>query len=279
MAILRNSDLRQRLSVQIPSQRPYDLSSQAKMENISSFTGLSRNGLSFEALERRVLVYTTQQGEKIYYQFPGSESVRQGARAFPNDAKPVLIKNNGEQVADMDFKKIWDIIDILGNSHKADADIMGVIFLRIAYMLDYKHISCDHLFEDLDISAGTISNNGMVNLTWNCLSFDKDVIETLNDRFPLSGSDISFEAFLYYNDILAQNEDNKYYYLKGSSKEQILKNGNGRINNCLSHLTVISHVRDHIGISKLIDSFQRTGVAPLPQSRLYEACGDLVTRQ
>ena len=101
----------------------------------------------------------------------------------------------------------------------------------------------------------------------------------MNDRFPLSGSDISFEAFLYYNDILAQNEDNKYYYLKGSSKEQILKNGNGRINNCLSHLTVISHVRDHIGISKLIDSFQRTGVAPLPQSRLYEACGDLVTRQ
>jgi len=42
-------------------------------------------------------------------------------------------------------------------------------------------------------------------------------------------------------------------------------------------LTVISHIRGYIGISKLIDSFQRTGVAPLPQSRLYEACGDLIT--
>lgn len=279
MAILSNSDLRQRLSVQIPCQCPYNLSIQAKMENIRSFTGLARNGLQFGNIERRVLVYTTQQNEKVYYQFPGSESVRQGARAFPNDARPILIKSNGEQAADMDFKKIWDIIDILGNSHKADADIMGVVFLRIAYMLQYQHKSFDHQFEDIDISSNSISNTGMVNLSWYCLSLDQDVIETLNDRFVLSNTDISFEAFMYYNDILAQNEDNKYYYLKGLSQEQILQKGNGRINNCLSHLTVISHIRGCIGISKLIDSFQRTGVAPLPQSRLNEACGDLVTRQ
>lgn len=279
MAILSNSALRQRLSVQIPRQCPYSLSSQAKMENIRSFTGLARNGLQFGNIERRVLVYTTQQNEKIYYQFPGSESVRQGARAFPNDARPILIKSNGDQAADMDFKKIWDIIDILGNSHKADADIMGVVFLRIAYMLEYQHKSFNHLFEDIDISSNSISDTGMINLSWYCLSLDQDVIETLNDRFILSNTDISFEAFMYYNDILAQNEDNKYYYLKGLSQEQILQKGNGRINNCLSHLTVISHIRGFIGISKLIDSFQRTGVAPLPQSRLNEACGDLVTRQ
>lgn len=279
MAILSNDVLRQRLSVRIPSKCPYNLSSQEKMENISSFTSLSRNGLQFGTLERRVLVYTTQQNEKIYYQFPGSESTRQGTRAFPNDARPILIKSNGEQAPDMDFKKIWDIIDILGNSHKADSDIMGVIFLRIAYMLEYQYKSCDYLFEDIDISTGSISNTGMLNLSWNCLSLDQDVIETINDRFRLPNNDISFEAFLYYNDVLAQNEDNKYYFLKGNSQEQVLKGGNGRINNCLSHLTVISHIRDYIGISKLIDSFQRTGVAPLPQSRLYEACGDLVTRQ
>lgn len=55
--------------------------------------------------------------------------------------------------------------------------------------------------------------------------------------------------------------------------------GEAKIKNCLSHLTVISHIREHIGISKLIDSFQRTGVAPLPQGRLWEACGDLVQRR
>ena len=103
---------------------------------------------------------------------------------------------------------------------------------------------------------------------------DSDVIETLNDRFE-SFEGISLEGFLYYNDLLAQNEDCKYHYLQGNHWNITT----GRINNCLSHLTVISHIRGKIGISKLIDSFQRTGVAPLPQSRFNEACGDLVIRQ
>jgi len=90
-------------------------------------------------------------------------------------------------------------------------------------MLDYQHKSCDHSFEDIDISNSSITNSGKINFSWNCLSLDNDVIETLNDRFPLSSRDISFEAFLYYNDILAQNEDNKYYFLKGLSQEQVLK--------------------------------------------------------
>lgn len=87
MAILRNSDLRQRLSVQIPSQRPYDLSSQAKMENISSFTGLSRNGLSFEALERRVLVILLNKAKKYIINFLGVKAfdkVQEHFRTMPN---------------------------------------------------------------------------------------------------------------------------------------------------------------------------------------------------
>lgn len=91
------------------------------------------------------------------------------------------------------------------------------------------------------------------------------------DRFP-THEGISLEGFLYYNDLLAQNEDCKYHYFKGDEWDMKA----GRVNNCLSHLTVISHIRGYIGISKLIDSFQRTGVAPLPLSRLYEACGDLI---
>ena len=279
MSILSNAELRKRLMVQIPKQCPYNLSSNSKIENIDSFCNLSRNNLLFGQRERRVLVYTTQNGEKIYYQFPGSESRPQRTRVFPNDARPILIKSNGEQSPDMDFKKIWDIIDRLGNGHKDDADLIGAVFLRIAYMLDYQHVSSNHPYEDIDISSGAILKSGIISIDWNKLSLDQDVIETLNDRFGLPDHGISFEAFLYYNDILAQNEDNKYYFLKGQSKEQILQKGNGRINNCLSHLTVISHIRGCIGISKLIDSFQRTGVAPLPQSRLAEACGDLVIRR
>lgn len=175
---------------------------------------------------------------------------------------------------DMDFKKIWDIIDIIGRDHRADTDVLATLFLRIAYMIGYRHNEAEYLCETIDISTGNVRSSENTLFTWNSLEIDFDVLDTLNDRFGLLNG-ISLEGFLYYNDLLAQNEDCKYSYLQGTRWNL----STGRINNCLSHLTVISHIRGHIGISKLIDSFQRTGVAPLPQGRLWEACGELVQRE
>lgn len=276
MSIISNEEIRKRIAVNIPITRPYDKCKIQKMQNIASFIDLSRNGLTNGSLERRILLYETLRGEKLFYQYPGKESRREGNKNFPFDAKPMLVKSNGDIAADMDFKKIWDIIDKMGNDHKADMDILGTIFLRIAYMIEYRNNDNIYNYSDVDLLTGNIEGNGTVPLKWNSLCLDSDILETLNDKFNLN--EMSLEAFLYYNDILAQNEDIKYYYLKGNDENQVLKNGNGRINNCLSHLTVISHIRGYIGISKLIDSFQRTGVAPLPQSRFEEACGNLVKR-
>lgn len=80
---------------------------------------------------------------------------------------------------------------------------------------------------------------------------------------------------MYYNDLLAQNEDCKYSYLKG--RQWDFKSG--RINNCLSHLTVIAHMQGHMGISELINKFQHGGVAPLAQNKFNEVCGDLVIQE
>ena len=279
MALLSTSELKNRLTVQLPKKAPYNLSCQKKLENIETFCKLSRENLSYNKKERRLLLYTTLQGEKIYYQYPGKESGRKDEKKFEEDARPILIKKT-EQSPDMDFKRIWDVIDYLGNEHKADADILGAVFLRIAYMYRYIHESRDFVYEEIDSTSDSPKKSGVIKMEWNRLSLDDDVIDTLNDRFTLPKEyDFSFEAFLYYNDILAQNEDNKYYLRSNKKKEFVLQKGNGRINNCLSHLTVISHIRGFIGISKLIDSFQRLGVAPLPQSRLSEACGDLVVRE
>lgn len=273
MALIKIEDLRDRVRVTLPSYAPYRLFEAAKIENINSFNALSREGLCTEKVERRILLYQTLAGEKIYMQYPGIESAREGARAFPFDARPVLQKADGTYAADMDFKKIWDIIDRIGEAHRGDIDVLATIFLRIAYMLDYKHREEEYLCEELDIQAGCVRASGSVRFVWNSLDLDPDVLETLNDRFKTTEG-ISLEGFLYYNDLLAQNEDCKYHYLQG---EKWIVTA-GRINNCLSHLTVISHIRGKIGISKLIDSFQRTGVAPLPQTRFEEACGDLVKR-
>lgn len=273
MSIISNDELRLRVAVEIPEQAPYNSTKGAKEENINSFNALSRNGLQHGDVERRVLLYETLAGEKVYMQYPGSESIRDGKRQFLLDARPILQKADGTFLEDMDFKKIWDIIDRLGHGHRDDIDILATVFLRIAYMLDYQHNEQECLCETINIADETVESRERIPFVWNSLNFDTDVLETLNDRFRIAEG-ISLEGFLYYNDLLAQNEDCKYHYLKGTQWKVDM----GRINNCLSHLTVISHIRGHIGISKLIDSFQRTGVAPLPQSRFEEACGDLVQR-
>lgn len=273
MALITADELRKRVQTTISAQAPYLATKPQKLENIKSFINLPRTGLSYNSTECRILLYETMAGEKVYMQYPGSESARTGPRHFPNDARPILQKADGSFCGDMDFKTIWDIIDRIGRAHHDDIDILATIFLRIAYMIGYRHNEKEYLCETIDISTGRVISSCDKFFTWNSFEIDGDVLETLNDRFRSLG-EISLEGFLYYNDLLAQNEDCKYYCLHGA-KWNITT---GRINNCLSHLTVISHIRGHIGISKLIDSFQRTGVAPLPQSRFEEACGSLVSR-
>lgn len=273
MPLIRNEEVRARIHTIISAQTPYRVTETQKIENIVNFNRLSREGLKNGVTEKRLLLYETRCQEKVYMQFPGIESTREGNRQFPLDARPVLQRPDGTYCADMDFKKIWDIIDIIGRNHSADTDILATIFLRIAYMIDYRHNNTNYLAETIDVNSGRVIYSNLIPFEWNSLDIDIDVLDTLNDRFGLLNG-ISLEGFLYYNDLLAQNEDCKYSYLQGD-KWNITT---GRINNCLSHLTVISHIRENIGISKLIDSFQRTGVAPLPQNRLFEACGDLVER-
>lgn len=274
MPLITNAEVRNRIHTSIPMQSPYQATRHQKLENIASFNALSRDGLVSGVTEKRILLYETRCNEKVYMQYPGIESTREGNRKFLLDARPVLQRSDGTYAADMDFKRIWDIIDIIGRHHHADTDILGTLFLRIAYMIGYQHNEKEYRCETIDVTSGRVIASENIPFSWNALEIDPDVLDTLNDRFGLLDG-ISLEGFLYYNDLLAQNEDCKYSSLY-DTKWNITT---GRINNCLSHLTVISHIRGHIGISKLIDSFQRTGVAPLPQGRFWEACGDLVQRE
>ena len=89
-------------------------------------------------------------------QYPGIESTREGNRNYPLDARPVLQKADGSYAADMDFKKIWDIIDIIGRNHRADTDVLATLFLRIAYMIGYSHNEAEYLCETIDISVGNV---------------------------------------------------------------------------------------------------------------------------
>lgn len=271
--LLSKEELRNYLTTTITKRAPYNCSIQQKKENISHFNELSRDGLQYNNKERRILLYRTLKGEKIFIQYPGMESLRVGKNIFPFDFRPIIQKNDGSYAPDMDFKSIWNTIDDMGRTQNGYLDILATLFLRIAYMIDYKHNENRYNFETIDVPSSNILENGKVEFVWNSFNIDNDIVETINDLFDLNCG-ISLEGFLYYNDLLAQNEDCKYYYLKGPDWRPQY----GRINNCLSHLTIIAHLRGKMGISELLDTFQRHGVGPLKQNRLGDACGNLVVR-
>lgn len=270
MSIISNSDLRLNLTTDISKTTPYNSTKKIKIDNINFFNSIPRTSLVYNKRELRLYLYKTMLNEHVCIQLPGQETIRT-EKKNPNDFKPILIRKDGTINPDMDFKIIWDKIDRLASSNRKNSDILGVLFLRIAYMIGYSLTTDSYKAEFIDIASNNIEKETTLDFTWNRLKYDKDIIETLNDTFGLI-DDISLEALLYYNDLLAQNEDCKYHYLKGESWD--IKNG--RINNCLSHLSIIAHCRGYIGISKLLDMFQRTGVGPLPQRDFSFACENLI---
>lgn len=277
MELISMTEARQRLQTYISKTKPYEVTKVSKFENIETFNNLDRTGLQYNVKERRILIYESQKNEKIFFQYPGKESVRESGSQFPLDGRPMLQLQNGTIIPDMDFKKIWDIIDNVGKDHHIDMDLVATIFLKIAYMLDYKRFEKDYPFEDIDIATGQVVNSGTIKLKLNTLNIDEDVLYTLNDRLSFSREiGISLEGFLYYNDLLAQNEDCKYTY-KARIAGETPNIKTGRINTCLSHLSIIAHIRGKMGISELINMFQRgRGVAPLQNKKISDACGNMV---
>ena len=138
MPPILNQDIRERVRTTISKRAPQNTTKQIKLENIENFNNLSREGLENGNIERRILLYETHSHEKVYMQYPGIESKRNGQRNFMLDARPIIQKSDGEIVPDMNFGRIWDIIDRIGQGHQANLDVLAVLFLRIAYMIGYQ---------------------------------------------------------------------------------------------------------------------------------------------
>lgn len=274
MALLSKDELKTRIKMRIPKQAAYRDTQLEKMENIQAFDSLSRDGLKYKEKEKRILLYETKNGEKIYVQYPGKETERQNSSAYMLDTRPMLQKRDGTFINEMDFKKIWDIIDVYGQNHRADMNILATLFLRIALMWNYEKICTMYPYETIDINNNTIIDKGFEKIKWNYLKLDDDVIDTINNDFGnIPDLDISLESFLYYNDLLAQNEDCKYHYRKQSEWDYKV----GRVNNCLSHLSIIAHVKGKIGISELLNRFQNgRGVGPIKIKEIKDVCDNLV---
>lgn len=233
--------------------------------NINSFKYLVTNdvlNLKYKIKMRRILLYRTLSNEKIYIYFPGKECDRKDDKTRPWDFFPVLFNSKNERMEDLSFKDIWN--DIMGINIKKNnsLSLISALFYRNSNMIDSKKVKENYIYEDLD-ENGIVVDKGEILFEWYKLDFSKKFIEKLSEEIIFFRKGYSVEAYIYYNDLLAQNEDCKYYY-----REAILKNKKwngklGRFNNLSTHINVIGYKNEKLTFTEIIDKFQRgRGVAP-----------------
>ena len=87
--------------------------------NVKAFNSISRINLQYGKRERRVCLYETLNGEKIYIQYPGKESVGK-RQQMPYDFRPEIEMKDGTFISDAAFGDIWDILSEIGNEQKKE---------------------------------------------------------------------------------------------------------------------------------------------------------------
>ena len=265
--ILSNEELTKRLEADYSSRTINKESLERRKWNIDAFNTLDRTGLTYGKHEKRVLLYETLEGEKIYIQFPGKESAE--TPKMPLDFRPKVELKSGEIAIDLSFGAIWDILDDISRNHNAYLKYVAALFFRMGYMHEYIKTENKYVCEDMtfDESGDRIGKSADVALEWYCMELDEDMWYTLNDKIGLinlgSGQMISFEGFIKFVDLLFQNEDCKYYYKNVViEKKAGYRLNNGRNNSSAANLLILNYLEGNVKISTLLDSFQKSRGVP-----------------
>jgi hypothetical protein len=265
--LLSTEELQEELSFEYSKTDELPESKRLRKCNVEAFNSLSRDKLEYNKRERRLLLYTTLLGEKIYIQYPGKESDTDRKQVMPLDFRPELQKANGEFIPDISFGDIWDILDRIGAEAKKYLPFVASLFLHMSYMHNYQYEKTQFEYEDLDVKKGIVIEKGKVAHDWYKLNISDDVWFTLNDRIGSIELDennvFSFEAFIKLVDLLFQNEDCKYYYknvvIDGKRNYNF---SNGRTQSSDTTLLIISHLEEKTKLSSLLNSFQKSRGVP-----------------
>lgn len=277
--LLSTEELKDRLTFEYNSREVLSESKRLRKYNVLAFNALSREHLEYNKQERRLLIYTTQKGERIYIQYPGKESDIGRKEVMPLDFRPELQKADGEFIPDISFGDIWDILNDIGSEAKKYLPFVSAIFLHIGYMHNYENVNSDCEYIDLDITDKKEIGRGFIKHNYYRLNLSEDVWYTLNDRIGDIKLDeqnrFSFEAFIKLVDLLFQNEDCKYYFknvvIRGNDKYNF---DNGRTQSSEANLLILSHLEGHTRLSSLLNSFQKSRGVPSYKKHDYTVVTD-----
>jgi hypothetical protein len=236
--------------------------------NIVWIQQLDRQGLEYGKAERQILIDRTRAGEQLFLQYPGKESARDDSFQRPWDFRPKIELTDGTYGPDWSFGDVWDNLFVkldVGTQESVEvARILSVLFYRMAFMMDHEEAprveakTRDVHFPHERVSEYYTRGYGRLFRYKPPL----EVVDALSSRFGDWGG-MSLEGFLHLNDLMAWNEDVKYYYreTEGGSEEWNWPR-TGRINNLLTHVSVLGIITGDLKLTRLLNKFQRQrGVA------------------
>lgn len=159
----------------------------------------------------------------------------------PNDMRPTIWKDGNVIEFDGSFDHVFNFFQWVSKIDMKALEILGCLMFRNAYLLDHD--------ENLNYAP------------------PREAIEYLNAALPLYEG-ISVEAYLHYMEMIAWNEDIKYYTLGYD-----VHSGTGRKNNMLTYAHIIAILLGKGSLTKLCSQFSRppVGVSPIPMYLAKEA--------
>lgn len=250
-------------------------SDEKRRYNIKAFSELNRNNLEFNKIERRLYIYKTSAGEKVWIQYPGKETLT----GKPWDFRPKMyIKNIGEYMPDLAFPDIWDDLAEIHTGNPESLQVLAAILFRMAYMEGYKKESRKCTYVDIELETEKVVKKGEIDITFYVPNFDSEIIDVLQSEIGcIRGATI--EAYLLYNDLLVQNEDCKYFYRDKYEKNKEWDSKVGRRNTLLTHLSVIEYIQGKAKFSEIMNRFQRgRGVAPIKLGSISSITGGIIKK-
>lgn len=267
---------------------------ECKMSNIFAFLNISREGLQNGKIEKRLLMYRSHVDESIYIEYPGKEStstyVNKEEKNIlnPNDFRPELHTKDGEVLAKLSFVDIIEALVEYSWTHDIKTmQIMAALIIKLAYMKGYKNKEIIHPSQLIVINDNNsrevmeIKEEDIIERYFLPMNSEiKDYLSKwdnikLPSRKHLKKVSVSIEGFLYYLDILAQQEDCKYYYTRQVKGQKTLKVEVGRINNLLTVVNVINRIlcdRPYGDIVSLVGRY----VKPINISDIENVTGGLI---
>ena len=219
--------------------------------------------------EADLLFHETSKGEKISIRFPGKETLPRGkdSKVYQQDFRPKIITRDGEELPDLTFEDMWSIMDCINENAKKYMKCISLIFFRMGRMMDYEcknekmKLTCEGQEELVDLNLWRIH-------------FDEECFKSLDSGIEsiilFDKYKISYEAFIYFFELILQNEDGKYYDKKGNLSS-------GRTNTSDSMLLLASFFAGFTGISSLLHLFVRgKGIGKMTKEQMMKYLGNRI---